>query len=109
MGRRPLRQPLGGGYLYLPGCGRGAGDQPRYGDYSLKLFLYAFTTTTDYNEYLNIKEDVLLKIADIIKSHGGELAVHTSTVHMPDGIRLKDDGPEREPMLAGLVEKPHEK
>lgn len=80
-----------------------------YGDYSLKLFLYAFTTTTDYNEYLNIKEDVLLKIADIIKSHGGELAVHTSTVHMPDGIRLKDDGPEREPMLAGLVEKPHEK
>lgn len=79
-----------------------------YGDYSLKLFLYAFTTTTDYNEYLNIKEDVLLKIAAIIKKHGGELALHTSTVHMPDGLQLKADSGQ-EPMVASLVERPTEK
>ncbi len=80
-----------------------------YGDFSLKLFLYAFAATTDYIEYLNIKEDVLLKIAAIIERHGGELAVHTSTVHMPDGLQLKaHGGQEQEPMVAGLVERPHD-
>jgi MscS family membrane protein len=53
------------------------------GSYSLKLFLYAFTVSTDYNEYLEVQQDVLLKIADIIRRHGAQLTGPVSTVEMP--------------------------
>jgi MscS family membrane protein len=61
------------------------------GDFALKLFLYAFTVSTDYNEYMSVKEDILLRIAAIVHEHGGELAVPTSTVHMPDGVRFQSE------------------
>ncbi|MER1968967.1 mechanosensitive ion channel family protein [Castellaniella sp. GW247-6E4] len=53
------------------------------GTFSLKLFLYAFTVDTDYNAYLNVQEDVLLKIAAIIRGHGAELTGPASTVDVP--------------------------
>ncbi|MFC4297307.1 mechanosensitive ion channel family protein [Castellaniella hirudinis] len=53
------------------------------GTFSLKLSLYAFTVSTDYNDYMNVQEDVLLKIADIIRRHGAQLAGPVSTVEMP--------------------------
>ncbi|MDN5927259.1 MAG: mechanosensitive ion channel family protein [Hyphomicrobiales bacterium] len=68
------------------------------GEFALKLFLYAFTVTTSYDEYMAVKEDILLKIAAIVRQHGAELAVPTSTIHMPDGLRLQpapSAGPER--------------
>lgn len=79
-----------------------------YGDFALKLFLYAFTVSTDYNAYMSVKEDILLKIAAIVHEHGGELAVPTSTVHMPDGLRFQTDSHDKrtEPLLQGLVEAP---
>ncbi|OQM73981.1 hypothetical protein BFN67_06535 [Pseudaminobacter manganicus] len=77
-----------------------------YGDFALKMFLYAFTQTTDYNEYMSIKEDILLKIGNIVRAHGGELAVPTSTVHMPDGLSFQKSGPTPEPFLQGLAESP---
>ena len=59
-----------------------------YGDFALKLFLYAFTVSTDYTEYMRVKEDMLLTIADIIRKQGGELAIPISNVQVPDGLRL---------------------
>src|SRR3546814_9154801 len=50
------------------------------GDFALKLFLYAFTVSTDYNDYMNVKEDILLKIAALVRKHGGELAVPARTL-----------------------------
>lgn len=44
-----------------------------YGAYSLKLSLYAFTVSTDYNVYMDVQEEVLLKLADIIHQHGAQL------------------------------------
>lgn len=79
-----------------------------YGDFALKLFLYAFTAGTDYNEYMSVKEDILLKIATIVRRHGGELAVPTSTVHMPDGVRFQPEPHQAasEPFNKGLIESP---
>jgi MscS family membrane protein len=69
------------------------------GEYALKLFLYAFTVTISYDEYMAVKEEILLKVASIVREHGAELAVPTSTVHMPDGLRFQPEpssaGPER--------------
>ena len=55
---------------------------------SLDFFIYTFTKTTDWIEYHHIKQDVLLKISDIISSHHAEIAFPTSTVHIPDKIQF---------------------
>ena len=53
---------------------------------SLDFFVYCFTKTTVWAEYHPVKEDVLLKILDIVAAHGAEVAFPTSTIHVPDGI-----------------------
>ena len=49
---------------------------------SLDFFIYTFTKTTVWAEYHEIKQDVLLKIADIIRTHGAEIAFPTRTVEL---------------------------
>jgi MscS family membrane protein len=55
---------------------------------SLDFFIYTFTKTTVWAEYHAVKQDVLLKIMDIILAHGAEVAFPTSTVHVPQGVSL---------------------
>ena len=55
---------------------------------SLDFFVYTFTHTTNWVKYHEIKEDVLLKIYNIITDHGAECAFPTSTVHMPDPVQF---------------------
>jgi MscS family membrane protein len=66
------------------------------GTFSLKLSLYAFTVSTDYNDYMDTQEDVLLKIADIIRRHGARMTGPVSTVEMPQlqAPARAPDGPE---------------
>ncbi len=54
----------------------------QFGPSSLDFFIYTFTRTTDWQQYHQIKQDVLLKIADIIAAHGAEIAFPTSTVYL---------------------------
>ena len=49
---------------------------------SLDFFVYTFTKTTNWVEFHNIKQDVLLKIAAIIESNQAEIAFPTSTLHI---------------------------
>lgn len=49
---------------------------------SLDFFVYTFTKTTEWIRFHEIKQDVLLKISDIIASRGAEIAFPTSTVHL---------------------------
>jgi MscS family membrane protein len=49
---------------------------------SLDFFVYALTKTTDWHHFHEVKEDVLLKVIEIIESHGAECAFPTSTVHL---------------------------
>jgi len=51
---------------------------------SLDFFIYTFTKTTNWVDYHQIKQDVLLKVLDIIEEQGAECAFPTSTVHMAD-------------------------
>ncbi|MDN5864296.1 MAG: mechanosensitive ion channel family protein [Gammaproteobacteria bacterium] len=59
-----------------------------YGDYALKLYLYAYTSSarTAYADYMRIKEDWLLKIAEIVKKHGAKLALPVSNLYAPEGL-----------------------
>ena len=59
---------------------------------SLDFFIYCFTKTTNWVEYHEIKQDVLLRVIQIITDHEAECAFPTSTVHLPDlaQIQVKD-------------------
>jgi MscS family membrane protein len=54
----------------------------RFGPSSLDFFIYTFTKTTDWIRFHEIKQDVLMKIVDIIESEGAEFAFPTTTVHL---------------------------
>ncbi len=49
---------------------------------SIDFFIYTFTQTTDWVEYHEIKQDVLLKVMAIIDAQGAEIAFPTSTLHV---------------------------
>ncbi|MCB1961150.1 MAG: mechanosensitive ion channel family protein [Rhodocyclaceae bacterium] len=55
---------------------------------SLDFFVYTFTHTTQWVKFDEIKQDVLLRIAHIIESHGAQIAFPTRTLHLPDGISI---------------------
>ncbi len=53
-----------------------------FGPSSLDFFIYTFTKTTSWTEFHAIKQEVLLKIADVIRSHRAEIAFPTRTVEL---------------------------
>ena len=54
-----------------------------YGASSLDFFIYTFTKTTDWIRYHEIKQDVMLKVIEIVHSNGADFAFPTTTL---DGI-----------------------
>jgi MscS family membrane protein len=54
----------------------------QFGASSLDLMIYTFTKTTVWVEYHGIKQDVLLRIGEIIARHGAEIAFPTQTLHV---------------------------
>lgn len=63
-----------------------------FGASSLDFFIYTFTRTTDWVEFHHIKEDVLMKVIDIVHSYDADMAFPTSTVHLHNTLADKDAG-----------------
>ncbi len=61
-----------------------------FGASSLDFFVYTFTKTTDWLEYHQVKQRVLLQILDIILGHGADVAYPTSTLKIPDAVTLEN-------------------
>jgi MscS family membrane protein len=55
----------------------------QFGASSLDILIYTFTRTTVWTEYHEVKQDVLLKIGEIIGRHGAEIAFPTQTLNVP--------------------------
>ncbi len=53
-----------------------------FGASSLNFFIYTFTRTVEWVRYHEVKQDILLKVAAIIASHGAEIAFPTRTLHI---------------------------
>lgn len=49
---------------------------------ALDLEVFAFVYSTDFNEYLPIQEDLLLRIMDIIDASGTGFAFPSSTIYL---------------------------
>ena len=54
-----------------------------FGESSLDLQLYCFTSTTVWTDFLDIRERLLLRIMEIVQEHGLQMALPTRTIHMP--------------------------
>ena len=64
-----------------------------FADSSLNFFIYTFTRTTNWVEFHQIKQRVLLDILGIIESRGAECAFPTSTVHLDIDEKLEGAPP----------------
>jgi len=75
---------------------------------SLDIMVYAFTKTTQWVRFHEVKEDVLLKISGIIEKYGAEIAFPTRTLHLPGGVNVSGVGPEQgtEPLTSDTVSAP---
>lgn len=60
-----------------------------FGASSLDIYIYTFTKTTVWIEFHVVKQDVLLKIADIIEGHGAEIAFPTRTLYVEDSVQIE--------------------
>jgi MscS family membrane protein len=53
-----------------------------FGDYSLDLEVYCYVDTTDWNEFLAIREDVFLRIMDVVAASGTGFAFPSQTAYL---------------------------
>ena len=52
---------------------------------SLDIFVYCFATTTDWAEYLQVQQDVLLGFMRVLADMGVDMAFPTQTIHLAPG------------------------
>ncbi len=55
-----------------------------YGESSLDILVYTYANTIVWKEWLEVQQDVLLKIGEIIRDHGADIAFPTRTLDLPN-------------------------
>ncbi len=55
---------------------------------SVDFLVYTFTKTTQWVKFHQVKQEVMLKIANIIEANGAEIAFPTSTLHLANPIKI---------------------
>ncbi|GIT98429.1 mechanosensitive ion channel family protein [Sulfurovum sp. TSL1] len=53
-----------------------------FGDSSLNIFIYTFTNTSNWERYLNIREEIHLKIMHIVEENGASFAFPSRSIYM---------------------------
>lgn len=61
-------------------------DFNEFGPSSLNIMIYTFTKTTVWKRWLDVQQDVLIKVGKIIKKHGAEIAYPTTTIDVPEQL-----------------------
>ncbi|MEO1927087.1 MAG: mechanosensitive ion channel family protein [Nautiliaceae bacterium] len=60
-----------------------------YQDSALSIFCYFFTTTAVWDDYLKIREDVNLKIKEIVENNNAKFAFPSNSLYIETPIRMK--------------------
>jgi MscS family membrane protein len=63
----------------------------QFEDSSLSIFCYFFTTTAVWKEYLEIREDINMKIIDIVEKHGSSFAFPSNSIYFETPLRLENE------------------
>ena len=53
-----------------------------FGDSALNIFIYTFTSTSNWERYLNIREDIHLKIMKIVEDNGSSFAFPSQSIYV---------------------------
>ncbi len=53
-----------------------------FGDSAKEIFVYTFTNTANWQEYLNIKEDIAYQIDTIVSKHGSSFAFPSQSIYI---------------------------
>jgi len=61
-----------------------------FADSSINILLYCFSRTVAWNEWLEVKEDIMYKIADILAKNNLEFAYPTLTVHQIQKVKERE-------------------
>jgi len=61
-----------------------------FGESELSLFFYLFTKTANWEEYLKIREDINLKIIDIVQQNGSDFAFPSNSIYIEKNSDNKD-------------------
>lgn len=59
-----------------------------FNNYSLDVELYAYVKTNDYSTFLEVQEDLFLRIMDIVKEAGSDFAFPSQTMYFERGSGL---------------------
>lgn len=62
-----------------------------FGPSSLNFFIYTFTKTVNWARYHEVKQDVLLQVMGIIKSHGADIAYPTQTLKIDPIVMANEE------------------
>jgi len=60
----------------------------QFDDSSLSLFFYLFTKTAVWEEYLKIREDINLKIIDIVERNGSGFAFPSQSIYFENELKM---------------------
>ena len=63
-----------------------------FGAYSLDLELFAYVLTSDWNEFLQVREDIFLRIMDIVRDSGTGFAFPSQTLYLGRDGGLDEEG-----------------
>nr|WP_272499983.1 MULTISPECIES: mechanosensitive ion channel family protein [Chromohalobacter] len=59
-----------------------------YGEHALEMIVYAFAKTTDWAEFQSMKQDILLRVYDIVREHDARLALPASELHIAGPVEI---------------------
>lgn len=62
-----------------------------FSDSSVDFFVYCFTKTTQWVKFHEVKQDVMLRIAEIIESNQAEIAFPTTTLHLAEPVAVENN------------------
>ena len=58
-----------------------------YGDSSINILIYAFSKTTNWSSWLEVKEDIMMRIWEILEKNSLEMAFPTQTIHLKNDTK----------------------
>jgi len=61
-----------------------------FGDSALNIFIYTFTSTANWAKYLNIREDVHLKIMQIVEDNHSSFAFPSQSIYMEETHKISE-------------------
>ena len=58
-----------------------------FGDSALNIFIYTFTSTSNWSKYLDIREDVHLQIMKIVEENNADFAFPSQSIYVEEIVK----------------------